>query len=788
MFPESNFGFNVAVVTSFQFATVKLRYFLALTRAFLERVPKGRQPGANSISLTALPLRLERNVLVFFNPSSLPSRYCFYCRPDTMPLDDAPRSTASRMLRGLNPYRDIIDDGAWQETIEVAEEEAETRAQTLKHSTRSSRRGQAEVIYDMKYHPMDQVTRPNARATQRHRSKSISFADIEDTSSKTEDDSAPSSVADSEEEDSQDGSSDSEIQLISSPPRKQDPRAVRHSARGEAQKYVNYSKKHHPQDVDIPGFQHKTMYAAAVESTRSTSKPTPASVKRASPNEDEDGLEDTSARGGPPRKKLSSVDMSTMTKFKSKTKSKKKAKSKSPPARSKAKAKAMNKPKGASKKGNSRNEHDVDALVDAAIAGSQAPGPKKPTENDSDHANEPQSEEKSKDSSDDLDALVNAASPGSQASTGFPSLVEIGDSEEESSDIEGEPFAPAPMSPPPKLPLFESDDGQQIDRVEDWSAVPAPDMVDPDALKHSSHTLGHSDADYQAMYDATQETKTAMMIQDEDTQLMAATLEDACSPSSDTENDKAESHVKSINRSATPDFSAAVPEFIKNRHALEGGSAPLTQEKAMSMILKDYCNRDDVSLEIIKPYLQHEALQSRAEAAFHSPESQAAVDGEVEEGGKKSPFIFMYADGAEEALMNPLELHSGLKDAGGADESASEPASEQFDHREPEEEGRGASVSLGHSGSFDGQERGPPSSSPREMSLSGSDDPPSGHTNGPSRDESLPSPEPVLDDAVEARRVQAEGFMQALHESEFSLAMGDEEDDGTDLIDTFSEM
>ena len=36
---------------------------------------------------------------------------------------------------------------------------------------------------------------------------------------------------------------------------KSDLKAVRHSCRGEAQKDVDYSTRHHPQDPDIPGFR-----------------------------------------------------------------------------------------------------------------------------------------------------------------------------------------------------------------------------------------------------------------------------------------------------------------------------------------------------------------------------------------------------------------------------------------------------------------------------------------------------------------------------------------------------
>jgi hypothetical protein len=40
---------------------------------------------------------------------------------------------------------------------------------------------------------------------------------------------------------------------------KSDLKAARHSCRGEAQKDVDYSTKHHPQDQDIPGFGKRRM-------------------------------------------------------------------------------------------------------------------------------------------------------------------------------------------------------------------------------------------------------------------------------------------------------------------------------------------------------------------------------------------------------------------------------------------------------------------------------------------------------------------------------------------------
>ena len=106
--------------------------------------------------------------------------------------------------------------------------------------------------YDMKYHPMDEVTRPKRVAKRTPAScppKTNIKIDLESSDGSSDIDLDLLSGEDESELESD----NKENELV----RKPDPRATRHSARSEAQKAVNYSRKHHPQDHGLPGFQRR---------------------------------------------------------------------------------------------------------------------------------------------------------------------------------------------------------------------------------------------------------------------------------------------------------------------------------------------------------------------------------------------------------------------------------------------------------------------------------------------------------------------------------------------------
>ncbi|KAK3716200.1 hypothetical protein LTR37_006645 [Vermiconidia calcicola] len=170
--------------------------------------------------------------------------------------DEEERTQLPRLrgvLRGLHP-QNVLPPPKAQETIEILDDDDDDPkpAQEPKHATRQSRYGRATetIKYDMKYHPMDEITRPKRAARRRSGSRSLSAA-MHD-GEETEEESLPSSAQDDvSERDCTDGESDGEA------PRSPDPRASRVSARAAAQKFVNYSAKHHPQDYGLPGFQDK---------------------------------------------------------------------------------------------------------------------------------------------------------------------------------------------------------------------------------------------------------------------------------------------------------------------------------------------------------------------------------------------------------------------------------------------------------------------------------------------------------------------------------------------------
>jgi len=175
--------------------------------------------------------------------------------------EDRARETLPRgAARGLNP-NNVLQTTAVRVTAEPCDEEADTKTSLPTHATRASRNGRPAVDYDMKYHPMDEVTRPKRAAARRGSgSLSVSFSVSlkRELSDETTDGSEPSMARDSSDEGSSeteegDPETDSPLQTQRIP----DPRASRHSARSEARKVVNYSRKHHPQDYGVPGFQHK---------------------------------------------------------------------------------------------------------------------------------------------------------------------------------------------------------------------------------------------------------------------------------------------------------------------------------------------------------------------------------------------------------------------------------------------------------------------------------------------------------------------------------------------------
>ena len=192
----------------------------------------------------------------------------------------------------------MLEEPAVETSVEGTGREASVDTQP-RHATRSTRNGRADVNYSQKYHPMDEVTRPRRAARITGSRPPTSFADTSD-----EEEPELSSGESSDADEPGEG-------LNTPATRAPDPRAVRHSSRAEAQKQVNYSKAHHPQDWAIEGFRRS---AKRKRRSVSTDKPrkknkkqdTPASPialssDKTSDSDSEDDDDDDKPSGNQPR-------------------------------------------------------------------------------------------------------------------------------------------------------------------------------------------------------------------------------------------------------------------------------------------------------------------------------------------------------------------------------------------------------------------------------------------------------------------------------------------------------
>ncbi|KAM3424094.1 hypothetical protein BST61_g11357 [Cercospora zeina] len=289
-----------------------------------------------------------------------------------------PSPTLNGPLRGLNPSKYLIRDNV-KRTVEPANDDDDDddgstmSTPSTKHATRASRGLGKDVSYDMKYHPMDKVTRPHSAVTRRQsKSASLAMSEAEDDASVTmntdKDLSGDSSHYDLSYSENSQNEEDpgTRIQPIVIEPRRPDPKASRHSARDAARRPINYSKKYHPQDHGIPGYRSRPIFTQAdplpdhqdsIASTKSEKRAPPSSDEIDTDEDDE--MAPTSSGTRRPRKKLKSLGNEPPLRVKKKKRSRQ--------STSKAKPKAASKLTFRAK----RNKA-IDALVDMAIAGSKA--------------------------------------------------------------------------------------------------------------------------------------------------------------------------------------------------------------------------------------------------------------------------------------------------------------------------------------------------------------------------------------------------------------------------------
>ncbi|KAI5362940.1 hypothetical protein Slin14017_G066210 [Septoria linicola] len=314
-------------------------------------------------------------------------------KPSQMFVEVSPEPPEPRLrgpLRGLNPNINILPNSV-QGTVEDEGDDDDNDENVApipnKHTTRASRGNSKAVSYDMKYHPMDVVTRPNSAAVRR-RSKSVSFAGSDDNEGEAESSDGDVSSQSSPQESDGTSAESSKDENDNRPRptqtvlgrRTPDPCASRHSARRAARKPVIYSTKHHPQDYDLPGFRSRAIVvlddseSEAAPSEPAQSPKQPKKRKAATLDDEARGEGDTIAvKDGPrrPHKKLKSLNDTRPGR----------AKKRKPGRPTKAKPQVVKRAK--------RAEMEIDNLVEMAIRGSQ---PAEATELSSDNGSDEEEE------------------------------------------------------------------------------------------------------------------------------------------------------------------------------------------------------------------------------------------------------------------------------------------------------------------------------------------------------------------------------------------------------------
>lgn len=174
--------------------------------------------------------------------------------------DEDEAVTGRGALRGLS-QKLILPECSTEASVEAtnAGDEAEVKpSQPSTRSTRGSRYGRADVNYDMKYHPMDEVTRPLRAAKRRSGGRSVSESLTHEDGVTSDESEPPSPMSGSEsDEDDADDDEDEESAALMSTQRAKDPKATRTSTRAAAKKPVDYSRFHHPQDRWLLGRKHR---------------------------------------------------------------------------------------------------------------------------------------------------------------------------------------------------------------------------------------------------------------------------------------------------------------------------------------------------------------------------------------------------------------------------------------------------------------------------------------------------------------------------------------------------
>ncbi|KAK3626249.1 hypothetical protein LTR56_019920 [Elasticomyces elasticus] len=193
-------------------------------------------------------------------PKSAPSQTAMASESPTAPRASPPARKRRRSTKGYTETKEIDSD---EENKPKPPSRGVLAGLDPNATDLSQRRprGEQKPNYNMKFHPsLDPYIKPATAAKYNAglptQSSPVKYMTDGETSEETE----PTLAGDSDND--QSGADNDDVPVLIK--RGPDPKASRHSTRTEAQKPVNYSRKYHPNDLDLPGFKAKA--EAAIKS------------------------------------------------------------------------------------------------------------------------------------------------------------------------------------------------------------------------------------------------------------------------------------------------------------------------------------------------------------------------------------------------------------------------------------------------------------------------------------------------------------------------------------------
>jgi hypothetical protein len=159
------------------------------------------------------------------------------------------RTKRVTLLTSIDP-RNIIDITDQEDTQSIADTPPTSSIPASSYSLRNRRAAQGKLVYDVKYHPMDDSIRPSQAAKRRS-----AHGEIQLFSDNTTDSCSVPAVSD-EEEDEDNEETEQKVRSIKKGKKRarqqfQSPEPTRRSSRRTATPKISYNMSVHPQDRDL---------------------------------------------------------------------------------------------------------------------------------------------------------------------------------------------------------------------------------------------------------------------------------------------------------------------------------------------------------------------------------------------------------------------------------------------------------------------------------------------------------------------------------------------------------